>query len=31
MMYTVAASEMMVPHGRPVGTELEAVTSYLER
>jgi 5'-nucleotidase len=29
--YTVAASEMMVQHGRPVGTELEAVTSYLER
>jgi 5'-nucleotidase len=29
--YTVAASEMMLPHGRPVGTEVEAVASYLER
>jgi 5'-nucleotidase len=28
--YTVAASEMMVPHGRPVGTEVEAVSWYLE-
>jgi 5'-nucleotidase len=29
--YTVAASEMLQPHGRPVGTEVEAVASYLER
>jgi 5'-nucleotidase len=29
--YTVAASEMMIPHGRPVGTEVEAVASYLDR
>jgi 5'-nucleotidase len=29
--YTVAASEMMLPHGRAVGAELQAVTSYLER
>jgi 5'-nucleotidase len=29
--YTLAASEMMLPHGRPVGTEVEAVASYLER
>ena len=29
--YTVAASEMMMPHGRPVGTEVEAVASYLQR
>ena len=29
--YTVAASEMLLPHGRPVGTEVEAVASYLER
>jgi hypothetical protein len=29
--YTVAASEMMLPHGRPVGTEVEALASYLGR
>ncbi len=29
--YTVAASEMLLPQGRPVGTEVEAVASYLER
>ena len=29
--YSVAASEMLIPHGRPVGTEVEAVASYLER
>jgi 5'-nucleotidase len=29
--YTVAASEMMLPHGRPVGTEVEAVAWYLGR
>jgi 5'-nucleotidase len=29
--YSVAASEMMLPHGRPVGTEVEAVAWYLER
>jgi 5'-nucleotidase len=29
--YTVAASEMMLPHGRPVGTEVEALSSYLDR
>ncbi len=30
-VYTVAASEMMLPHGRPVGTEVEAAAWYLER
>ena len=29
--YSVAASEMLIPHGRPVGTEVEAVASSLER
>ena len=29
--YTVAASEMLVPRGRPIGTEVEAVARYLER
>jgi 5'-nucleotidase len=29
--YTVAASEMVLPHGRPVGTEVEAMTWYLQR
>jgi 5'-nucleotidase len=29
--YIVAASEMLLPHGHPVGTEVEAVVSYLER
>jgi 5'-nucleotidase len=29
--YTVAASEMMLPQGRRVGTEVEAVASYLDR
>ena len=28
--YTVAASEMMLPHGRPVGTEIEAMAWHLE-
>jgi 5'-nucleotidase len=30
-VYTVAASEMLLPHGRPVGTEVEALAWYLER
>jgi 5'-nucleotidase len=30
-LYTVAATEMMLPHGRPVGTEVEAVSWYLQR
>ena len=30
-VYTVAASEMLLPHGRPVGTEVEAAAWYLER
>jgi 5'-nucleotidase len=29
--YSVAASEMLVPRGRQVGTEVEAVSGYLER
>jgi 5'-nucleotidase len=29
--YTVAGSEMLLPHGRPVGTEVEAAAWYLER
>ena len=29
--YSVAASEMLLPHGRPVGTEVEAVAAYLDR
>jgi 5'-nucleotidase len=29
--YTVAASEMLVPRGRAVGREIEALASYLER
>ena len=29
--YSVAASEMLIPRGRPVGTEVEAVASYLRR
>ena len=29
--YTVAASEMLLPGGRPVGTEVEALSRYLER
>ncbi len=29
--YSVAASEMMMPHGRPVGTEVEALAWYLDR
>ena len=29
--YSVAASEMLIPHGRPVGTEVEAIASYLDR
>ena len=28
--YSVAASEMLIPDGRPVGTEVEAVSRYLE-
>jgi 5'-nucleotidase len=28
--YSVAASEMLMPHGRPVGTEVEAVAWYLD-
>jgi len=27
--YTVAASEMLVPRGRPVGSEIEALAWYL--
>jgi 5'-nucleotidase len=30
-VYSVAASEMLLPHGRPLGTEVEAVSRYLER
>jgi hypothetical protein len=30
-IYSVAASEMLIPDGRPVGTEVEAVAWYLER
>jgi 5'-nucleotidase len=29
--YSVAASEMLIPRGRAVGTELEAVAAYLDR
>jgi 5'-nucleotidase len=29
--YTVAASEMILPHGRRVGTEVEAVAAHLDR
>ena len=29
--YTVAATEMMLPHGRPVGTEVAALAAYLDR
>jgi 5'-nucleotidase len=29
--YTVAASEMLLPHGRPVGGEVDALVSYLQR
>jgi 5'-nucleotidase len=29
--YSVAASEMMLPHGRPVGTEVEALAWYMDR
>jgi 5'-nucleotidase len=29
--YTVAASEMLLPDGRPVGTEADAVASYLNK
>jgi 5'-nucleotidase len=29
--YSVAASEMLMPHGRTVGTEVEAVARYLDR
>jgi 5'-nucleotidase len=29
--YTVAASELLMPRGRPVGTEVEALSWYLER
>jgi 5'-nucleotidase len=29
--YTVAASEMSLPHGRRVGTEVEAVAAHLDR
>jgi 5'-nucleotidase len=29
--YSVAASEMMLPRGRPVGTEAEALARYLDR
>jgi 5'-nucleotidase len=29
--YSVAGSEMLMPHGRPVGTEVEAVAWYLQR
>ena len=29
--YSVSASEMLLPGGRPVGTEVEALTSYLQR
>jgi 5'-nucleotidase len=28
--YTVAASEMLLPHGRPVGTEVEALAEHLQ-
>jgi 5'-nucleotidase len=30
-LYSVAASEMLLAHGDPVGTEVEAVASYLKR
>lgn len=30
-VYSVAASEMIAPQGRPVGTEVEALAWYLER
>ena len=30
-LYSIAASEMLLPQGRAVGTEVEAVTRYLER
>jgi 2',3'-cyclic-nucleotide 2'-phosphodiesterase (5'-nucleotidase family) len=29
--YTAAASEMLLPHGRPVGTEVEIVARYFSR
>jgi 5'-nucleotidase len=29
--YTVAASEMLIPHGHRVGTEVEALAAYLDR
>jgi 2',3'-cyclic-nucleotide 2'-phosphodiesterase (5'-nucleotidase family) len=29
--YSVASSEMLLPHGRPVGTEVEALAWYLNR
>jgi hypothetical protein len=29
--YTVAASEMLIPRGRRVGTEVEALAGYLAR
>jgi hypothetical protein len=28
--YSVAASEMLLPHGRPVGSEVDALAAYLE-
>ena len=28
-LYHVAASEMLLPHGQPAGTEVEAISSYL--
>jgi hypothetical protein len=30
-LYTVAASEMLLPEGHPVGSEVEAIASYLNR
>jgi len=30
-LYTVAASEMLLPEGNPVGSEVEAIASYLNR
>jgi hypothetical protein len=30
-LYSVAASEMLLPDGHPLGTEVEAIASYLNR
>jgi len=30
-LYNVAASEMLLPKGHPVGSEVEAIASYLNR